>query len=300
MVSLGIFKFPLILVIKKRKCSPVHMARLPIDECLSACAMNQALFKGGIVLGHKISKNEIEVDRAKVEVIDKLPHPTTVKGAVLGQRHEKHFKPLHYASKTMNDAETNYTTTEQEMLVVVYAFEKFRSYMIMNKSIVHTDHSALKYLFAKKDAKARLLRFFNEVEFVVNLDFIQRYSKSFLGHTFLQIRDVKRTMNSVQLLLEFKSIGNGSYFSYELKRSNITRVHLFGFAKMYDPFPWRHFQHDLISHLKLKGFSSYIGIALLTITGGLDTTLDLKNLLGCLMDDLWASELTISNFSPAD
>ncbi|GKF29210.1 reverse transcriptase domain-containing protein [Tanacetum coccineum] len=44
------------------------------------------------------------------------------------------------------------------MLAVVYAFEKFRSYLIMNKSIVHTDHSALKYLFAKKDAKARLLR----------------------------------------------------------------------------------------------------------------------------------------------
>nr|GEY31142.1 reverse transcriptase domain-containing protein [Tanacetum cinerariifolium] len=79
-------------------------------------------------------------------------------GTVLGQRHERHFKPIHYASKTMNDAETNYTTTEKEMLAVVYAFEKFRSYLIMNKSIVHTDHSALKYLFAKKDAKARLLR----------------------------------------------------------------------------------------------------------------------------------------------
>nr|GFB42197.1 hypothetical protein [Tanacetum cinerariifolium] len=67
-------------------------------------------------------------------------------------------KPIHYASKTMNDAESNYTTTEKEMLVVVYAFEKFWSYLIMNKSIVHTDHSALNYLFAKKDAKARLLR----------------------------------------------------------------------------------------------------------------------------------------------
>nr|GFB25906.1 reverse transcriptase domain-containing protein [Tanacetum cinerariifolium] len=114
------------------------------------------MVKEGIVLGHKISKNGIEVDRAKVDVIAKLPHP--VKGAVLGQRHEKHFKPFHYASKTMNDAKTNYTTTEKEMLAVVYAFEKFRLYLIMNKSIVHTDHSALKYLFAKKDAKARLLR----------------------------------------------------------------------------------------------------------------------------------------------
>nr|GEU34353.1 DNA-directed DNA polymerase [Tanacetum cinerariifolium] len=58
----------------------------------------------------------------------------------------------------MNQAEANYTTTEKEMLAVVYAFEKFRSYLIMNKSIVYTDHSVLKYLFAKKDAKARLLR----------------------------------------------------------------------------------------------------------------------------------------------
>nr|GEV16140.1 reverse transcriptase domain-containing protein [Tanacetum cinerariifolium] len=79
-------------------------------------------------------------------------------GAVLGQRHEKHFKPIHYASKTMNDTESNYTTIEKEMLAVVYAFKKFWSYLIMNKSIVHTDHSALNYLFAKKDAKVRLLR----------------------------------------------------------------------------------------------------------------------------------------------
>nr|GFB53884.1 reverse transcriptase domain-containing protein [Tanacetum cinerariifolium] len=69
-----------------------------------------------------------------------------------------HFRLIHYASKTMNQAEANYTTTEKEMLAVVYAFKKFRSYLIMNKSIVYTDHSALKYFFAKKDAKARLLR----------------------------------------------------------------------------------------------------------------------------------------------
>nr|GEU48343.1 reverse transcriptase domain-containing protein [Tanacetum cinerariifolium] len=56
-------------------------------------------------------------------------------GAVLGQRVEKHFQPIYYASKTMNQAETNYTTTEKEMLVVVYAFKKFRSYLIKSKSI---------------------------------------------------------------------------------------------------------------------------------------------------------------------
>ncbi|GJU00888.1 reverse transcriptase domain-containing protein [Tanacetum coccineum] len=195
------------------------------------------MVKEGIVLGHKISKNRIEVDKAKVDVIAKLPHPTTVKGvrsflghagfyrrfikdfskisrpmthllekntpfifsdeciqafetlkkklteapiliapdwdlpfelmcdasdfaigAVLGQRHEKHFRPIHYASKTMNEAKSHYTITEKEMLMVVYAFEKFRSYLILNKSIVYIDHSVLKYLFAKKYSKARLLR----------------------------------------------------------------------------------------------------------------------------------------------
>nr|GFA67527.1 reverse transcriptase domain-containing protein [Tanacetum cinerariifolium] len=194
------------------------------------------MVKEGIVLGHKISKKGIEVDKAKIEVISKLPHPTTIKGicsflrhaglyrrfikdfskisrsmthlleknspfifsneciqafrtlkdkltealiliapnwdqplelmcdasdyavgTVLGQRVEKHFRPIHYASKTMNQAKTNYTTTEKEMLAVVYAFKKFRSYLIMNKSMVYTDHSALKCLFAKKDPKARLL-----------------------------------------------------------------------------------------------------------------------------------------------
>nr|GEY28497.1 reverse transcriptase domain-containing protein [Tanacetum cinerariifolium] len=135
------------------------------------------MVKEGIVLGHKISKEGIEVDKAKFDVITKLPHPTTVKapiliapdldmpfelmcdasdfaiGAVIGQRQYKHFKPIHYASKTMTEVESNYTTTEKEMLAAVYAFEKFRSYLIMNKSIVYTDHSALKYLFAKKDSK---------------------------------------------------------------------------------------------------------------------------------------------------
>nr|GFB15459.1 reverse transcriptase domain-containing protein [Tanacetum cinerariifolium] len=79
-------------------------------------------------------------------------------GAVLGKRQEKHFRPIHYASKTMTEVESNYTTTKKELLAVVYAFEKFRSYLIMDKSVVYTDHSAPKYLFAKKDSKARLLR----------------------------------------------------------------------------------------------------------------------------------------------
>ncbi|GKC66382.1 reverse transcriptase domain-containing protein [Tanacetum coccineum] len=149
------------------------------------------MVKEGIVLGHKISKTGLEVDRAKVDVIAKLPPPTTVKGvrsflghaapilvspdwdlpfelmcdasdyavgAVLGQRKDKYFRPIHYASKTLSDAQTNYTVTEKELLAVVYAFEKFRSYLVLSKTIVYTDHSALKYLFNKQDAKPRLIR----------------------------------------------------------------------------------------------------------------------------------------------
>nr|GEU93420.1 reverse transcriptase domain-containing protein [Tanacetum cinerariifolium] len=198
------------------------------------------MVKEGIVLGHKISKSEIEVDKAKVDVIAKLPHPTTVRGirsflghagfyrrfiqdfskisrpmtrllekktlfffykeciesfntlkkklteapilvapdwnlpfeitcdasdfavgAVLGQRKTKHFQPIHYASKTMTDAQAHYTMTEKELLAVVYAFEKFRPYLVLSKTIVYTDHSALKYLLAKQDAKPKLLRLEN-------------------------------------------------------------------------------------------------------------------------------------------
>ncbi|GJT18471.1 reverse transcriptase domain-containing protein [Tanacetum coccineum] len=194
------------------------------------------MVKEGIVLGHKISKSRIEVDKAKVDVIAKLPHSTSVKGirsflghagfyrrfiqdfskiarpmthllekdtpfifskecvesfnilkkklteapilvapdwdlpfeimcdasdyavgAVLGKRKTKHFQPIHYASKTMTDAQAHYTTTEKELLAVVYAFENFQPYLVLSKTIVYTDHSALKYLLAKKDAKPRLL-----------------------------------------------------------------------------------------------------------------------------------------------
>ena len=58
----------------------------------------------------------------------------------------------------MNDAQLNYATIEKELLAIVFAFEKFRPYLICNKVIVHIDHSAIKYLMTKKDAKPRLIR----------------------------------------------------------------------------------------------------------------------------------------------
>nr|GEZ24038.1 reverse transcriptase domain-containing protein [Tanacetum cinerariifolium] len=72
--------------IKKRPHSRVFTERLPIVACLLGYVMHRARSKGeksfhvkeGIVLGHKISKNRIEVDKAKVDVIAKIPHPAAI------------------------------------------------------------------------------------------------------------------------------------------------------------------------------------------------------------------------------
>ena len=79
-------------------------------------------------------------------------------GAVLGQRKEKIFKAIYYASRTFNETQENYSTTEKEMLAIVFACEKFRPYILGSHVIVHTDHVAIKYLMSKKEAKPRLIR----------------------------------------------------------------------------------------------------------------------------------------------
>ncbi|CAN6544184.1 unnamed protein product [Malus baccata var. baccata] len=67
-------------------------------------------------------------------------------GAVLGQRKHKHSHVIYYASRTLNDAQLNYSTTEKELLAVVFALDQFRSYLIGTKVIVFTDHAALKLI----------------------------------------------------------------------------------------------------------------------------------------------------------
>ena len=79
-------------------------------------------------------------------------------GAILGQRTEKIFKAIYYASKTFNEAQENYFTTENEMLAMVFACEKFRPYILGSHVVIHIDHVAIKYLMANKDAKSRLIR----------------------------------------------------------------------------------------------------------------------------------------------
>ncbi|XP_070003292.1 uncharacterized protein [Nicotiana sylvestris] len=78
-------------------------------------------------------------------------------GAVLVQRKDKLMHPLYYASRTLSGAQLNYTVTEKEMLAVVFAFDKFRSYLIGSKVIVYTDHAALRYLIEKKESKSHLI-----------------------------------------------------------------------------------------------------------------------------------------------
>jgi hypothetical protein len=79
-------------------------------------------------------------------------------GAVLGQRKDNKPYVIYYAIRTLNCAQMNYTTTEKELLTIVFALDKFCAYLIGSPIIVFTDHAALKYLFTKKDAKARLIR----------------------------------------------------------------------------------------------------------------------------------------------
>lgn len=79
-------------------------------------------------------------------------------GAVLGQRVGKVPHVIYYASRTLNDAQLNYSTTEKELLAIIFALEKFCSYLIGTKVIVYSDHAALRHLITKKDAKPRLIR----------------------------------------------------------------------------------------------------------------------------------------------
>ncbi|GJX18479.1 reverse transcriptase domain-containing protein [Tanacetum coccineum] len=164
------------------------------------------LVKEGIVLEHKVSSAGLEVDKAKINIISKLPPLTNIKdipfkfddecqkafellkekltcapvivspnwnlpfelmcdasdfvvGAILGQKDGKFFHAQYMPqSKTLNPTQQKYTVTEKELMAVVFAFDKFRSYLILSKTIVHTNHSALRHLFKKQDAKPRLIR----------------------------------------------------------------------------------------------------------------------------------------------
>ncbi|XP_027166138.1 uncharacterized protein LOC113766113 [Coffea eugenioides] len=79
-------------------------------------------------------------------------------GAVLGQKEGRASYVIYYTSRTLDGAQCNYSTTEKELLAIVFALEKFRSYLLGTKVIIYSDHAALKYLLNKKEAKPRLIR----------------------------------------------------------------------------------------------------------------------------------------------
>nr|KAJ0200809.1 hypothetical protein LSAT_V11C600336230 [Lactuca sativa] len=78
-------------------------------------------------------------------------------GVILGQKEGKASQVIYYASKTLDNALANYSTTEKELLAIVFALEKFRQYLLGTKVIVYSEHAALKYLMTKKDAKPWLI-----------------------------------------------------------------------------------------------------------------------------------------------
>jgi len=82
----------------------------------------------------------------------------TAIGAVLGQKVDRAHHVIYYASKTLDQAQSNYSTTEKELLAIVYALDKFRQYLLGTKVIVYSDHAAIRHLLAKKDSKPRLIR----------------------------------------------------------------------------------------------------------------------------------------------
>nr|GEX16540.1 reverse transcriptase domain-containing protein [Tanacetum cinerariifolium] len=167
-----------------KRCEDTNLV-LNWEKCHFMC-------KEEIVLGHKISKSEIKVDRAKVDVIAKLPHPTTVKGvrSFLGhagfyRRFIQDFSKIAKPMTRLLEKETSLVfskdcvdafetlkkkLTEAPILVVsdwnlpfelmcdASDFAIGAPYLVMSKSIVYTEHSALKYLLSKQDAKLRLLQ----------------------------------------------------------------------------------------------------------------------------------------------
>ncbi|RVW30992.1 Retrovirus-related Pol polyprotein from transposon opus [Vitis vinifera] len=209
----------------------------------------------GIVLGHIISKNGIEdakfvwdekCQKSFEELKQFLTTAPIVRapnwklpfevmcdssdlamGAVLGQREDGKPYVIYYASKTLNEAQRNYTTTEKELLAVVFALDKFRAYLVGSSIVVFTDHSALKYLLTKQDAKARLIRW---------ILLLQEFN--------LQIRDKKGGSSMVFSHCKFLVTGEvPSEWSAQDKRHFFAKIHAYYWE---EPFLFKYCADQII------------------------------------------------------
>ncbi|WRX30655.1 Reverse transcriptase/retrotransposon-derived protein [Theobroma cacao] len=146
----------------------------------------------GIVLEHRVCSRGIEVDKAKVEIIKKLPLPTSVNGfgsflghatldwnllyelmcdaslyvveAILAQQKEKIFHPIYYANKTLNDAQLNYTIAEKKLLAIMFAFDKFCSYLMGTKMSMGWQYLTKTRDASQQHSKEKCLLQLNEMD----------------------------------------------------------------------------------------------------------------------------------------
>ncbi|XP_057723488.1 uncharacterized protein LOC130939397 [Arachis stenosperma] len=140
---------------KKRHLSPVRLEILLIGGCLLGYAMLQQPSKVQACLRNLEKETHFSTNHHTPEwglPFELMCDAVDIAiGAVLGQKKDKLHHVIYYASKVLNEAQKNYTITEKEFLAIVYAFDKFRQYLIDLKVIVYTDSAALKWVLLQQE-----------------------------------------------------------------------------------------------------------------------------------------------------